>query len=200
MTTMFSYNQESGVKAGASQYIAKSGAYVGGMTAKWTKSKSTDSKSAFLEFSLKSPEGEANFLSVCYVKKDGTGNEIGENLINAIMGLLKVKSLTSSRSGNDDICPELTGKQIGFVLQKVLYTKNDGSDGFKFEIKLPFSSGSRKTLREALDGLPAGSVDSYAANLSDKDDRRHGAASAPQHSNSGQQRRPADEFEDDIPF
>jgi hypothetical protein len=35
-------------------------------------------------------------------------------------------------------CPALVGKKVGLFLQKVLYTKGDGTDGYKFEVRHVF--------------------------------------------------------------
>lgn len=68
-------------------------------------------------------------------------------------------------------CKELEGKPIGFVLQKVLYTKNDGGDGYRFEIRQAFGANTRKTYKEAIDGTPAEAVDKLVASLTDRDER-----------------------------
>lgn len=200
MSVVFNYNEDQALKAGGGMYINASGAYVGNLTAKWT---SSDSGAQFLELGLKGDDGEANYMRVCYVKKDGTANAMGENLIQAIMGLLKLKSLSQRKTGDDTICPELTGKPIGLVLQKVLFTKNDGSDGYKFDIKFPFSPTSRKTLKEALNNTDATAVDSFVASLKDKDERHNNGSHrsgdyTPSHADI--RRNHADALEDDIPF
>lgn len=197
---MFSYNQDSAVKAGDGLYITESGAYEGTLSAKWTVSKG-GSQSKFLELSLKTDSGTANYLSICYKKNDGSDNQMGADMINAIMGLLKLKSLTSKRVGNDDTCPELESKSIGLVLQKVLYAKTNGDDGYKFDIKIPYSATTKKTLREALTGEEPKTVVKMLTHLIDRDDRKHNTSGATtQRQPSTNRPTPADEFEDDIPF
>ena len=174
---LMQYDQEAGVKAGAGG-VTESGAYVGDLFAKLGVA-NTGTK--FLEFTLKTDSGEARYLSAYYEKSDGTVINNGKNLINAVMGLLKLPGINEQAAfdaeGKDILMvPEFEGKRIGFVLQKVLYTKNDGSDGYKFEIKMPFSAVSRKTLKEALSSSDAITVDKMLETLKDKDDRTQSQA------------------------
>lgn len=176
--SMFQYNQESALKAGSSDYITESGAYAGKLSTKWIKGKSP-SLSESLELSLTAPEGKANYLSIWYKKKDGTENAGGIAMINAIMGLTKTNGLTLVKRGDDEICPELEGKEIGLVLQKVLQKKQNGEDTYKFEIRLPFHAQSKKTLKELLSNQPAATVAAMLETLHDKDERTgHGQQQA----------------------
>lgn len=168
--SMFQYNQDAGIKAGVSDYITESGAYAGKLSTKWTKGKSP-SLSEALELSLTAPEGKVNFLSVWYKKKDGTENASGVAMINAIMGITQTRGLTLVKRGDDEICPELEGKDIGFVLQKTLQTKQGGGDTYKFEIRLPFHPQTKKTLKELIDNQPAAAVATMLETLHDKDER-----------------------------
>lgn len=167
---MFQYDQAAGVKAGVSEYISESGAFVGKLSTKWTSGKN-GSQSQALELSIVAPEGRANYLSIWYKKKDGQPNNSGVGMINAIMGILKLKTISQAQNGADYICPELEGKVIGLVLQKILQTKQDGSDTYKFDIKIPFHPETRKTLKELLENSPAATVDKMLETLHDKDER-----------------------------
>lgn len=170
--SMFQYNQESGVKAGVSDYISESGAFVGKLSAKWVKGKAP-SLSEAMELTLSAPEGKANYLSVWYKKKDGTENASGVAMINAIMGITRVQCLTLVKQGDDEICPELEGKEIGLVLQKILQTKLGGGDTYKFEIRLPFHPQTKKTLKELVSNSPATALAAILETLKDKDERTH---------------------------
>lgn len=193
--SMFQYNQESGIKAGVSDYINESGAYVGKLSTKWVKGKAP-SLSEALELSLTAPEGKANFLSVWYKKKDGTENAGGIAMINAIMGITRVNNLTLVKRGNDEICPELEGKEVGLVLQKILQTKLDGTDTYKFEIRLPFHPQTKKTLKELVDNQQATSLPAMLENLHDKDERTKGGQhQSYQPQTSLQSPYPADEVD-----
>lgn len=187
------YEQESGEKAGIGG-VTETGAYVGSLSAKLSIAQ-TGTKS--IEFTLKTESGEARYLSAYYEKQDGTVINSGKNIINAVMGLLKLPGINQQAAfdaeGKDILAiPEFEGKQIGFVLQKVLYTKNNGDDGYKFEIRIPFSAVSRQTLKEALSNTPAQTVDSMLSTLKDKDERTNNQ----QQSQSGPSGMPDSAYED----
>ena len=78
---------------------------------------------------------KANFLTMYYQKADGSQIKSGTSCINAIMYFLGLQNLTAQPMGGDHFAPELAGKQVGLFLQKTLYTKNDGSDGYKFDMQ-----------------------------------------------------------------
>ena len=167
---MLQFNQQAAMASRESFGITESGAYVGKLSAKFVHG-SNGSQSAGIEFSLEGDQGKLNYLTAWYQKKDGTCNDSGYNLVNAMMGLLKIQQLTSKQVGEDWICPEFEGKQIGLVVQKEIYTKNDQSEGYKFEIVMPFSAQSRKTLKEAIANAPAVAVDKMIPLLKTKDNR-----------------------------
>ena len=176
---MFQFSQDAAMASRESFGITESGAYVGKLSAKYVQG-SNGSKSAGIEFSLECDQGKLNYLTAWYQKKDGTCNTTGYNLVNAMMGLLKLQTLTSKQVGEDWVCPEFEGKQLGLVVQKELFTKNDGSEGYKFEIVMPFSAQSRKTLKEAIANAPATAVDKMIPLLKTKDNRNKSQGSYPQ--------------------
>lgn len=196
---MFQYNQEAAMACRESFGITESGAYTGKLSAKYVQG-SNGSKSAGIEFSLDGEQGKLNYLTAWYQKKDGTCNDSGFNLVNAMMGLLKIQALTSKQVGEDWVYPEFEGKQIGLVVQKELFTKNNGSEGYKFEIVMPFSAQSRKTLKEALANAPATAVDKMLPLLRTKDNRTNQGRQA----NTGYQQQNdnsmPDWMQDDVPM
>jgi len=167
MNNIFTYSQDSALKAGSMDYVEFGGAYA--CTIKQAEYISTATGAAALEFSLETSEGlKCGHVKVYYKKSDGTENTYGTSIINAMMGLLKITALTSRNAGTQYFCPELTGKAIGLFLQKVIYTRNDQSEGFKFEIAVPFSVSQNKTLREILGNLPAEEIAKRARVYKDK--------------------------------
>ena len=177
---MFQYDQNSGVNAGGA--VRETGAYVGRITAA-VYGASANKGTKFIELTFESNEGtEFNYLTLYYAKQDGTEVKGGASMINAIMGITKTRQLTEQKLQGVDgtIAPELIGKPIGLILQKVLYTKGDGSEGYKFEIRLPFSPQTRQTLKELVENKPAQMVDRILSTLTDKDDRGGNQQSAPQ--------------------
>ena len=175
--SMFTYNQNEAVAAGVSNYVADSGAYQGRiLSAEWTVSSRKGTKG--IEVTFETTEGlKANYLSLWYEKDDGAQLS-GAKMLNAIMGCTKVTNLTSKSVSFPDgpkyFCPELENKSIGLVLQKVLYTKNDGQDGYKFEIRIPFIPQTGKTLAEQLGNKDALTINNILKSLTDKDDRTQG--------------------------
>lgn len=189
MQPMFTFDDESARTAGAGG-ASETGAYAGNISAAiFTTGR--DSQSEAMEFSIDSDVGKINYLRINYKGREGQPLKHGAALINAIMGLTKVKQLNAVEMTNSEgeielHCKELEGKPIGFVLQKVLYTKNDGGDAYKFDVKQVFGANTRKTYKEAIDNTPAEAVAKLLAVLKDKDERI--ANDAPQHSGSHQQR------------
>ena len=175
--SMFNYDQSQGVSAGVSNYVSESGAYAGRiLTAEWNVSSGKGTKG--IEITFETSDGlKANYLSLWYEKADGTQLS-GAKMLNAIMGCTKVASLNSTSvnhpEGQKHFCPELANKSIGLILQKVLYTKNDNSDGYKFEIRIPFIPQNGKTLAEQLGNKDAVTVNNILKTLTDKDDRTQG--------------------------
>lgn len=175
---IFQYDQESALTSGASNYITEGGPYIGSISeAKYVFGKN-GKQSAGLEFTLSTDSGEAKYLSVWYQKADGTVNQYGYSLIQSMMGLCKLNTLTQQAKGDYSIAPEFTGKQIGLLLQKILTSKQDGSDSYKMEIKLAFLPQTRQTLKEAIGREPAVVVDQWAASLTVKDERKKGQSQA----------------------
>ena len=178
---IFQYDQDSALTSGASNYITEGGPYVGSIAeAKYVFGKN-GKQSAGLEFTLSADSGEAKYLSVWYQKADGTVNQYGYSLVQSMMGLCKLNTLTQQAKGDYSIAPEFTGKQIGLLLQKILTSKQDGSDSYKMEIKLAFLPQTRQTLKEAIGREPAVVVDQWAASMTVKDERKKGQQQANYH-------------------
>lgn len=70
-------------------------------------------------------------------------------MIQAIMGVTRVAELTRQFKDNKAYAPQLEGKYIGLMLQKVLRTKQDGSDT-GFQILCPFFHNTKKPWQSIL--------------------------------------------------
>lgn len=205
MTTIMQYDQNEGMKAGGGDFITDGGPYICQITeAKYTTARTG---TMGIEFSIKTQEGlSARFITVYYQKGDGDIVKGGHSLIHALMGLLQIQGITTAQNQDgEQYCPELQGKKVGLFLQKKLYTKNDGSDGYKFEIAVPFNMADRRTLRELIDNKPAQTIERMHASYSDKDERGQNNQSVghqqPHHPNGASfEPAGADNFDDDIPF
>ncbi|MDG6880980.1 Uncharacterised protein [Phocoenobacter uteri] len=206
MSIQFTYNQEQAVKAGNSNFISETGAYKCTiLEAKYTKS---TSGALALEFSVETDdEMKGNYISVFYQAKNGETLQGGHNMIQAIMGCTRVKQLSRVLKDGKDIAPELTGKKVGLFLQKRLYTKGDGSDGYQFQIVCPFGYETGKTLAEYIENRPAERIDYLIAHTADKDDRNRQAPQPQQNPYQAQNEfygQPSSansgNFDDSIPF
>ncbi|WP_020208247.1 hypothetical protein [Gilvimarinus chinensis] len=175
------YNEESGTKAGGGDYLSEGGPKV--VTIAQAKFITANTGSQGIEFSFVTEGGQkANYVNVYYAKKGFNGQQGepikgGQSVLNALMGLLSIQGLSSQQNGQDYICPELTGKRIGIFFQKKLFTKSDNSEGYSFEIAVPFNPSDNKTLREIVEGKPAQTVERMTASYKDRDERSQGGNS-----------------------
>ncbi|MFS1582986.1 MAG: DUF669 domain-containing protein [Candidatus Arsenophonus phytopathogenicus] len=169
----FTYNAESALAAGKSEFITESGAYI--VTIQEAKYVTSSGRAESIEFSVEADDGKkANYLNVYCKKKDGSPNQYGINMIHAIMGCADVGQLTTKMINvHTLIAPELTNKRIGLVLQKTLKTKTNGQDTYSFDILLPFVAQTHQTLEEKLKGFPPEIIDKKFARLQDKDERKN---------------------------
>lgn len=169
--TIFTYNQEQAIKAGNSSFIAETGAYICRIiSAEYVQSQSG---ALSLELTVETKEGlRGNYLSIYYQGKDGSPLQSGHNMIQAIMGVTRVAELTRQFKDNKAYAPQLEGKYIGLMLQKVLRTKQDGSDTYGFQILCPFFHNTQKTLAEHLENKPAERIKWLIEHIKDKDDRK----------------------------
>lgn len=203
----FTYNEEQAMKAGNAQFINETGAYLCKIiTAEYVQSQSG---ALSLELSIETQEGlKGNYLSIYYQGKDGQVLQNGHNMIQAIMGCTGVQAISQSFNNGKTFAPELTGKYIGLMLQKVLRLKQDGSETYSFQILCPFIAKSRKTLLEHKENKPAERIDWLVTHTKDRDERAKQQTQT-SHTNSYAQAKngnptppPADDFDDesDLPF
>lgn len=178
MTIEYNYNEQSAVKADdAASRIAEPGPYVGKFVrVEAIKSERTGAQG--IAFAFEAPGQGTTDFSLWTQGADGKPF-FGMNMVNAIMFLLGVKSLKSvpgkverydeeakARIEVDgDVFPDLCNKPIGIVLQKELYSKDNGGDGvrmnlyglFQPETKLMMSEiKERKTTPVKLERLVKG--------------------------------------------
>ncbi|MFU0912993.1 DUF669 domain-containing protein [Kluyvera intermedia] len=170
---IFTYNEESALAAGMGGFINENGAYIFTITEAELKQGADGSKAQWVEFSGDSDDGrKVQYLSVYSVKKDGSPNTYGVNMINAMMGCAGISSLTQyMATAGKYVAPEFAGKRIGLVLQKVLRSKRNGDDTYGMEIRIPFIADTRQTLQERKEGAKPEVVDKTASSLKDRDNR-----------------------------
>lgn len=193
---IFSYDEESAKVAGTGGYINESGAYIITITeAELKAANNQDSQSKWIEFSGEADDGrKVQYLKVITAKRDGSPNKMGNDMIHAMMGAAGIRQLTNyMKQAGKYIAPEFTGKTLGLVIGKTLTTKNDGSDSYQLDIKIPFYPDTRQTITERAEGLAAESIAKIVAGLKDKDDRKARADTSQSQPNNVP-------FDDSIPF
>lgn len=169
-----------------------------------------------IEIAIKTDDGAtADYLTI-WVQK-ANGEELsGIKAVSALLTCLKLKgaktgTINTEKWDSDDRqrievqvdgYPDMMGKKIGVVLQKELYTKNNGSDGAKMNIVGFFEAGTEFTAGEILDkATTPKQLEKTVAWLMTKpvkDNRKSVGASVP-HSASNQTDSFAD-MDSDIPF
>lgn len=168
-------------KAGAAGGISETGPYEGVITSAIYTFGRDGSQSQALELSFDSNGGKANYLRINFIGKDGQ-QTFGMGLVYALMWVAQVKGLQAAEAqgeqGPEWHCPALIGKRVGLFLQKVLYTKNDGADGYRFEIRNIFQPGTKRTYAEYSENAAAEAIATLEATMKDRDERQR----APQHS------------------
>lgn len=165
--TFMTYDESAGVKAGGSG-LSEGGAHVCDIVSAKYKEAGTGSKG--IEFSLDVGGLKANYITLYYAKADGSPIKGGSNALQAIMGILGLQKTTMVQSGEDWVVSEFTGKKIGLFLQKRLFTKSDGGDGYGFDIRVPFDAQTRQTLREKVESKQAQTIESMSKSYKDQDD------------------------------
>ncbi len=228
----FSWNKqasEAALKAGATAGITDTGAYEGDILSAVYEFGKDGSQSQALVLSIDVNGQKANFLRINFLGRDGS-QTFGMGLISALLWAAQVKDAQpqqrQGQNGTEWFLPALEGKRAGFFLQKVLTTKQDGSDSYKFEVRHIFQPGSRLTYKEYFEKTPAETIATLERTVKDKDDRKphdqsRGGWGAPNTQNSGRwgapqndpnavhdsrlqqamrQQNQTPEFDDDIPF
>ncbi|MCA6941369.1 hypothetical protein LF927_09245 [Pectobacterium polaris] len=181
----FTWNTEAAEmakKAGASGGISETGAYEGVITSAIYTFGRDGSKSQALELSFDSNGSKANYLRINFIGKDG-GQTFGMGLVSALLWVAQVKQAqplqVTTPEGFEWHCPALEGKKVGLFLQKVLYTKQDSSDGYKFEVRHVFQPGTRRTYAEYAENAPAEVIANLETSVKDKDERAHDNRQSP---------------------
>ena len=167
---LMTYNQDDAQKAGGGNFINDGGAYSGVFTAAKLVEAGTGSKG--IEFSFETSDGQkANYLTAYFSKSNGETIKGGHAVIQALMGVMGLREITYSQGPDGTFINELCGKPVGIFLQKNLYSKGDGSDGYKFDIRVPFFSDTGQTLKEKIAQSQPKTISSLTASYKDKDER-----------------------------
>jgi hypothetical protein len=169
------YNEESAKKAGGGEGLSEGGAYICEITSAKYTSASTGTHG--IEFEIKTVDGlTGKYITAYYAKANNEPIKSGQNILNAMMGVLNIPALSfASRAVGMEtvnVVPELEGKTVGLFLQKKLFTKNDGKEGYSFSIRTPFNPVDSKTLKEIAENKPAQAIERMSNSYKDLDERQ----------------------------
>lgn len=138
-----------------------------------------NSQSQTLELSIDSNGAKGNYIRINYIGRDGQ-QTFGMNIISALLwvvGVRKADPVPVQMSDGSTAWhnTSLEGKYAGFLLQKVLYTKGDGTDGYKMEVRNVFKPGTNQTYTEFSKKLQPVAIAKAMETLKDKDERQKNA-------------------------
>lgn len=179
---VMSFDQQEAEKASGSDYLLEGGAKLVTITKAQFVTAQTGTKG--IEFSGETDDGlKVNYLTVYYQKHNNEPISGGRSVINAMMGFCGIKQITATQAGTEYFCREFEGKRLGLFLNKKLYSKVDGNDGFKFEIRVPFCPITNKTMREKANNQPAKTIALMESSYKDIDERQS-SSSQPRQTDS----------------
>lgn len=176
----FTFNEqaaEAAKNAGTGTGISTTGAYDCVINSAVLEFGKDGSQSQTLMISVESHGQKANYVRINFIGREGQ-QIFGYGLIMAMLWAAGVRNAQPQQrhteNGVEWYFPDLEGKQCGLVLQKVLTTKGDGSDGFKFEVRHVYQIASRKTYKEFSEQKPAQEIATLVEHLTDRDERAKG--------------------------
>lgn len=109
-----------------------------------------------LQLTAEDPDGNRAWLTIWYNKGPQHQNaliEQGVAMINAIMYLHGAPQLTQVQQGEKFFCPELTGAQIGAVIEREQYKDGNGQQQTRMALRQVFSPETWHTAAEAIEGV-----------------------------------------------
>lgn len=112
-------------------------------------------------FEVEIPGGGSTSFTLYTEKEDGT-RIFGFNKVQALMTILNLKRLNAVAGkvmvydadegkkveADGEVYPDLVGKQVGFALEKELYTNNSGKDSYRMNLAAFFHPTSKLTASE----------------------------------------------------
>jgi hypothetical protein len=208
----YTLNPDAARAAGAGSRITETGKYVGAIVSA-VATVSGQKASEGIEISFEADDGRtADYLTIWTHRSDGTELP-GFRMVNALMTCVKARELKPVKGSVAD--PRTGGtkeafvyaalaQRVGLILQRENYVKQDGTEGFKFDIVLPFDPVTGQSAAEILNReTDAAQVDRIASTLKDKAPRNKPAGGSPHASfghpaNGGSKGLP--DMDEDIPF
>lgn len=186
--TSFELDDEAASKAdNVANRIDQSAAYIGRFkTVHSIKAERTGTSG--LHFEFVSPGGGQAGFDVYTVKADGT-KTFGWNQVMALMALLGLRSLRGVKGKHEafvdgkrqevegEVFPDFADKDIGLVLQKERYNKQDGGETFRMNLQALFHPVTKMTSSEIKERKATPEkLEKILRSLKDKDSRKVQAA------------------------
>jgi hypothetical protein len=146
----FSFNQEAASDANnGGKGISASGFYdVTINEAQYIEQNTNNNLKKVVEFSLETEDGKtANFVQLMLWTQN-KGDHYQAKQLHALLGLLRLNGVTTSKIGDKTVFGTLTGKRITVGLQKELYTNKNGEEKYKFNVVGFCDLGTKQTFDE----------------------------------------------------
>ena len=143
---IINFNQKDAMNSDAGGLIDRSGNYKGKVTK--AEIHKGNEQSIYITFGFENQNGEKiDYVNLYTKKKDGE-RCFGFYLVQALMGLLGLKSVEAKKVEENLIIPELVDRYIGFGLQKEWYVKSDGNIAWKMNLLRFYDVETNKTYTE----------------------------------------------------
>ena len=185
MSTNYDFDPDAAGKADdVASRIDTSAAYIGRFKNVFAVESSKGTHGVTVEF--QSPGGGSADFTLWTEKEDGT-KVFGWNQLQAMMQILGLRGLRAvpgkfeaydadagKRIEQDgEVFPDLLDRDIGLVLQKELYTKNNGQEGYRMNLFGVFHATSRLTASEIKERkVQPEKLEKMLRGLKNKDSRR----------------------------
>ncbi|MDL4447745.1 hypothetical protein [Klebsiella michiganensis] len=171
---------EAAMKAGSGAALSETGAYEADILSAVYEFGKEGSQSQAIVFSIDADGQKANYVRIYVAGRNGE-QTFGVGLISAILWAAQVRDAKpqqrQGQEGPEWFIPALEGRRVGLFLQKVLTTKQNGSEGYKFDVKHVFQPGTRLTYKESVEKIPAETIAALERTVKDKDERKNNSHS-----------------------
>jgi single-strand DNA-binding protein len=208
-------------QGGAGKFLDESGAYVGAIT--YARAVQSSKGGWGVEIAFEADDGRKTKypMTLWTIAADGS-RQFGHDILDTVLICAGMKPAMAMKPGKvkytvydfdlradvekeGDGYPGLTGKRIGLLIQRELYTTKAGKDAARHSIYGAFDAETRQAASEKLEGKDAAITEKRLASLKDRDSRTAGAP-AGSYDNGFSAPNPApaagsfNDMTDDIPF
>lgn len=206
---------------GQGKFIDESGEYVGAIT--YARAVQSSKGGWGVELGFEADDGRRTKypMTLWTLAVDGA-RQFGHDILDTILICAGMKPAMALKPGKvkytvydfdlraevekeGDGYPGLTGKRIGLLIQRELYTTKAGKDASRHSVYGAFDAETRQAASEKIENKPAAITDKRLAALKDRDSRTGGASfdngfSAPNPAPAAEPAGGFDDMPDNIPF